>query len=399
MTNNKDDNESTAENESIIDNSSLAAEGTADQDKTLEKPNKSGRLAIIIALFAIMLTIGLAGFAAYIYKENKTLTVQQQTKIDQLNTQISSQSTSQNQQIQKLEQTLSQQLVFETQVEQVETQVEQVNAQLQKIQNENKLYSTDVQSLQRSFAETTVRHPNDWILAEVEYLIRLSGSKIWLERDIPTAISLLLAADQRVVELNDASLNILRTALLEDITTLEALPKSDPDGVVLALSGLERSIEKLEISGVKIAENEETTDDDISTDINDWQANLTKSWTVFVDSFIVINKRDEQVQALLSPQQTWYLKENLRGYLSKAEFAIYREHQDIYDLAMSNTALLLESYYDLTDNATSHFYTSIQRLSKHNVSVEHPDQLKSAPILERVMKLRVKKSLASSRVE
>ncbi|MEH6453625.1 MAG: uroporphyrinogen-III C-methyltransferase [Psychromonas sp.] len=392
MKDNKNDNESTAKNESKLDNSSLAAEGAAKQEKTVEKPKKSGGLATALALLAIVLTILWAGFSAYIYKENKVLTAQQQSTIDKLNTQLSSQSSSQNQQTQQLQQTLTQQSTFET-------QIEQVNTQLQQVKNENKIYSTDVQSLQRSFAETTVRHPNDWILAEVEYLVRLSGSKIWLEKDIPTAISLLLAADQRIVELNDASLNTLRAALLEDITTLEALPKTDPDGVVLALSGLERRIEKLEISGLQIAANEVTQEEEISSDINDWQANLGKSWTAFVDSFIVINKREEKVEALLSPQQTWYLKENLRGYLTKAEFAIYREQQDIYDLAMSNAKSLLTNYYDLTDNTTSHFYTSIQRLSKHTVSVEYPDQLKSAPLLERVMKQRIKKSLASSRVE
>jgi uroporphyrin-3 C-methyltransferase len=390
MRKNKNENE-LINSELIKDNEALAKEEAINQAEvaTKVKMTKNGKLAIIVALFAIILTIVLAILAAYIYKENKTLTAQQQTKTQQLSTQLSSQSTSQNQ---KLQQALIQQSVLET-------QIEQINVQLQQVENENKLYSTDVQSLQRSFAETTVRHPNDWILAEVEYLVRLSSSKIWLEGDIPTAISLLLAADQRIVELNDASLNTLRAALLEDITILEALPKSDPDGVVLALSGLERRIEKLVIEGLKFPDPSANQDLDISADVNDWQENLTKSWMTFVESFIVINKREEKVQALLSPQQSWYLKENLRSYLTKAEFAIYREQQDIYDLAMHNAATLLKNYFDLTDNTTSHFYKSIQRLSKQNVSTDSPDQLKSVPLLERIMKQRVKKSLASSRVE
>ena len=391
MRKNKNDKEATTDNESIIDNAPSATEEAINQAEVAAevKAPKTGKSALFIALFAIILTVTLAIFTAYLYKENKTLTVQQQTKIEQLSSQISSLSTSQEQ---KLQQGLAQQSVLET-------QIKQVNAQLQQVKNENKLYSTDVQSLQRSFAETTVRHPNDWMLAEVEYLVRLSASKIWLERDIPTAISLLLAADQRIVELNDASLNSLRAALLDDITTLEALPKSDPDGAVLAISGLERRIEKLVITGLTFPDPADNQGIDISTDVNDWQENLTKSWDSFVESFIVINKREEKVQALLSPQESWYLKENLRGYLAKAEFAIYREQQDIYDLAMHNTTTLLKNYFDLDDNTTGHFYTSIQRLSKYNVEVDYPDQLKSAPLLERVIKQRVKKSLASSRVE
>ena len=99
---------------------------------------------------------------------------EQQTTVAQLSNSLSSEKQTQNQQNSELQ-----------------AVVEQVNQQLKQVQNENKLVSSDLQSLQRNVAETTVRHPNDWILSEVEYLVRLAGSKIWLESDLPSAISLL----------------------------------------------------------------------------------------------------------------------------------------------------------------------------------------------------------------
>jgi len=220
-----------------------------------------------------------------------------------------------------------------------------------------------------------------------------------LERDIPTAITILVAADQRVVELSDSSLSVLRAALLEDINELEELPKRDPDGLVLALSSLERRIDKLVAISGKAAGASAAKESELSSDIHDWQENLTKSWSGFVNSFIVINKRDTQLQAQLSPQQSWYLKEKLRNDLAKAEFAVYREQQDIYNIALHSAVDLLKNYYDLDDNATNHFYKSMQRLSKRKISINYPDQLKSAPLLDRIIKQRVKKSLASSRVQ
>lgn len=350
---------------------------------------KSSKRALGVALLSLFLILLLLITAFYFYKDNEALVAAQQQQIESLSKTITSQSTQQKTQ-------LNQSLQAATSLE---AQLEKVNLQLQQVNNENKIVKTDIQSLQRSFSASTIRHPNDWILAEVEYLISLSGRKIWLENDTKTAISLLVAADQRIVELNDASLSPLRSALLDDINTLEALPNLDTDGVILALTSLDRTVEKLRSTSLLMPDAGENDDTEVSSDITEWNTNLTKSWHVFIDSFITVNKRDTKVQALLSPEQSWYLREHLRNNLSKAEFAIYRQQQDVYDIALENTLTLLKTYYDLKDNTTGHFYKSIKRLSKRKVSIKYPDQLKSAPLLERVIEQRLKKSLASSNLK
>lgn len=371
-------------NEAIINNKDLKSDHPAAEAENIpvNKKAKSSKSALFIALLALLLIVILIFAAGYFYKLNKTQTDQQQAKIAQLSSSLSSQETTLNQQKAELQSVLG-----------------QVNQQLQQVKNQNKLYSSDLQSLQRRVAETTLRHPNDWILTEVEYLVRLAGRKIWLESDPATAVSLLKAADQRLLVLSDPSLNPLRSALLEDINSLESLPKRDPDGVILALSNLESRVDKLMVVGLSLSASESKDKSEISTDIKDWSDNLSKSWRSFVESFVVINKRDVKVQALLSPEQKWYLQENVRAALAKAEFAVYREQQAIYDLAMQTASDLLTDYYDLTDNTTNYFFKSIQRLTEQKVSVDYPDQLKSAPVLERIMTQRVKKSLANSTVE
>ncbi|WP_232772438.1 uroporphyrinogen-III C-methyltransferase [Psychromonas sp. Urea-02u-13] len=351
-----------------------------------QKGIRSQRIALFSGLLSLILIVACALFAFTIYKQNKASVASQQVQLTELTTQLNAQSSEQSSQ---LRQTIKIKTTLEAQLEKVTLQLQQAN-------NDNKISKTDIQSLQRSFAATNIRHPNDWILAEVEYLLTLTGRKIWLEKDIKTAISLLIAADQRIVELNDASLSPLRGALLEDINALEALPKRDPDGVILALTSLERRVDKLRSTSLIMPDADENKATEVSTDINEWDDNLIKSWNVFVDSFITVNKRESKIKALLSPEQSWYLQEHLRNNLAKAEFAIYREQQDVYDIALENTLTLLNNYYDLKDNETGHFYKSIKRLSKRKVSIKYPDQLKSAPLLERVIEQRLQKSLASS---
>lgn len=354
-----------------------------------QKSIKSQRIVLfsgLLSLVLIVVFVVFVFFAFTIYKQNKASITSQQAQLTQLTDKLNTQS---SEQISQLRQTIKIKNTLEAQLEKVTLQLLQAN-------NDNKISKTDIQSLQRSFAATNIRHPNDWILAEVEYLLTLTGRKIWLEKDINTAISLLIAADQRIVELNDASLSPLRGALLEDINALEALPKRDPDGVILALTSLERRVDKLRSSSLIMPNADANKATEVSTDINEWDDNLVKSWNVFIDSFITVNKRESKIKALLSPEQSWYLQEHLRNNLAKAEFAIYREQQDVYDIALENILTLLNNYYDLKDNETGHFYKSIKRLSKRKVSIKYPDQLKSAPLLERVIEQRLQKSLASS---
>ncbi|WP_354622790.1 uroporphyrinogen-III C-methyltransferase [Psychromonas sp. MME2] len=347
-------------------------------------PTKN-RLALALAGGALFLMLIMILAAGYFYQQNQTTVKQLQIQQSKFNEQLSQQQSEEEQALKSIQANFS-------------TKVENIQAQLQQTKNENKIYKSDIQALQRSLSEKNVRHPNDWVLAEVEYLVSLAGRKIWLEHDIATAIALLLAADQRVVEMNDASLSGLRAALLEDINTLEALPKRDLDGLVLTLSNLERRINKLVITSISLPDATNNEDTVLSTDINDWQENISKSWTTFVENFIVVNKRDSKIEALLSPQQSWYLRESLRNNLSKAEFSVYREQQNIYDIALNNANKLLKNYFDLTDHATNQFYNAVQELTANKIAISYPDQLKSTALLANIIQQRAKKSLASSRI-
>ena len=67
------------------------------------------------------------------------------------------------------------------------------------------------------------RRPNDWLLAEADYLVRMAGRKLWLERDANAAVLLLTEADNRLRDLNDASVLPLRQAIAADSAKLKEL--------------------------------------------------------------------------------------------------------------------------------------------------------------------------------
>ena len=217
---------------------------SAEDEIVNNEVKKPSKIPFIIAIICLLFCLFIIGFGYYFYKNNLVTDVDYKQEIETLATEFKSQAEQQNSQYQ------SNQAVTDD----LKTQIEQLSIQLLDEQNKSKLYSADMQNIQRSLAEKNIRHPSDWILTEVEYLINLSGRKLWLEHDLNSSIALLSTADQRIVEIGDPSLNPLRRALLEDINMLEAIPKRDVDSVVLTLSSLEQRIDKLVITGLEVPE-------------------------------------------------------------------------------------------------------------------------------------------------
>ncbi|MFO6424466.1 uroporphyrinogen-III C-methyltransferase [Motilimonas sp. KMU-193] len=351
--------------------------------------NKSGN-GSKLGIIAIVVSVGLS---AFIYWHHQQSNAAQQLEIDQLESQI---STRLEAQISSAIQSQTSEISALKELQRVATErVKTLEANLVASGKQTQLVEQDIANLQRNIAEMDVRRPNDWMLAEAEYLMRMAARKLWLEHDVASSIALLLATDQRIMELSDPSLSPLRQAIINDITTLEALPKLDKDGLVLKLTSLEQQVDNLNIAGIKLPESLTETDTTLSSDVSDWRENLKKSWQSFADSFITIERRDGRVEALLAPDQAWYLKENIKNQITKAQLAVYREHQAIYSDSLTKAAKWISQYYDQNNPATQHLVDNLTELSKKAVTVQYPDQLKSKPVLEEVIERRVKKSLSA----
>lgn len=120
-------------------------------------------------------------------------------------------------------------------------------------------------ALQTKVLDLDDKRPNDWMLAESEYLVRMAGRKLWLEHDIVSAITLLGNADERIKALNDPSLMPIRKALAEDIAKLKGMPRVDREGLTLKLAALSDQIELLPLSTVSMPEAKSEPDQTVST--------------------------------------------------------------------------------------------------------------------------------------
>lgn len=76
----------------------------------------------------------------------------------------------------------------------------------------------------------------DWLMAEVEYLLRLANQRVLMERDTQGAAALLEAADAIVRDAKGIIALDLRAAIASDLAELAAVPSVDTDGLYLRLA-------------------------------------------------------------------------------------------------------------------------------------------------------------------
>lgn len=252
-----------------------------------------------------------------------------------------------------------------------------------------------IESLQLAVADIKGRRPNDWLLAEADYLVKLAGRKLFLEHDVVSATQLMESADQRIAALNDPSLVPLRKAMANDITKLKVIPLVDREGLVLRLTSLQQQIDTLPLANAILPEAQQEPVAHVSENINDWQSNLLTSLKEFSENFITFRTRDGNVVPLLSPQQHFYLKENLKAKLETAIKAVYVEQQEIYTTALTTANKWSATFFNPNDNAVKQFNDAVLQLSEQNIQVEYPVKFETQNELTDIITERLHREVSS----
>ncbi|TOE19866.1 heme biosynthesis operon protein HemX [Vibrio parahaemolyticus] len=342
----------------------------------VEFEEKQGKRGVKLGTVAIILSIIFGGGLAYKLHEQQA---DYQTQIAQLQNQLEKAQASMKQELNQ---------VKEETIEKATTVTHKAEVVLGQQQK-------SIESLQLAVADVKGRRPNDWLLAEADYLVKLAGRKLFLEHDVESATQLMESADQRIAALNDPSLVKLRKAMANDITKLRTVPLIDRDGLVLRLTALQQQVDKLPLANALLPEAQAVAQHEVSEDISNWQDNLMTSLKDFSENFITFRTRDGNVIPLLSPEQHFYLKENIKAKLETAIKAVYQEQGEIYTTSLTTADKWAMAFFNQDDNAVKEFNKALNQLSQQNIQVEYPAKLESQSQLSDVIRERLRREVTT----
>ena len=264
-------------------------------------------------------------------------------------------------------------------------QQESLTAVKQLLDEREQSANARIKHLEQTIARLGQNQPTDWLIHEAEYLIRVAGRTIWLEKDTQAAIALLTDADQRLNELNDPNFLPVRKLIFKDIEQLKLLPSLDTEQVILTLIGLQQQITSLQLNLPSTNPHTESEDLELSENLSDWKENIAKTGRKFLETFVVIHHKEGDLTPLISPQQQTMLIQNLELKIQQAQWAAKEGNTKLYQLALTNIEDWVKTYFEKEAITNQKFIESINSLKNKQIDYSYPNAVSSLPAIRKII--------------
>lgn len=268
------------------------------------------------------------------------------------------------------------------QIAELSTNYQKALDRIKELENAQSGYTQQISGLQlqlQKLSNTSGSDKTFWLLSEVDFLLNNAARKVVLDNDINTAKNLLLEADQVLTQVPSAT-NV-REAIKADLNTLTSINNIDQNALMQRVANLTNRLDDLPIleseqSQAAIAEGQ------VSDSIADWEKNLEKSASSFLEHFIRVSKRNvADEKAFVAPNQEIYLRENIRLRLQIAILAIPRQQSEFYKKSLQTVGSWVRSYFDTSNENVQNFLKEVDDLAEQTIYVDTPDSLQSLKVL------------------
>ncbi|MEO8536004.1 MAG: uroporphyrinogen-III C-methyltransferase [Betaproteobacteria bacterium] len=181
-------------------------------------------------------------------------------------------------------------------------------------------------------------------LSEVEQILVLASQQLSLGANVQAALAGLQVADVKLARLDRPQLAPLRRALARDMEKLKAVPYVDVAGISIKLDQLTGAIDAL-----PLAKDERLPPPPPVAERADQAPWLRFLYDVWNDlrSVIRIEVSDRPAAPLVTPQQSFFLHENLRLRLLSARLALLSRDERAFKADVQAAIGWIRQYFDL----------------------------------------------------
>lgn len=263
----------------------------------------------------------------------------------------------------------------------INKQLTDLKKQQQEIASQNIKQFESLQTFQKTLRENltkTVQNNqyfrNDWLISEAEYLVQLANYRLLLEKDVTTAIVALKAADARLAEISNPALLKIRKMLKHDLQALNNVKTIDLAGISITITALNNNITNLPLltPDPKTHKLTQIQNSKASTDVKGIKQLPAAIWKD-IKSLIIVRNHQKPVKPLLSPEQNFFLLQNLALLFEQTRLSLLNSNNIIYQERLLATAQWIKQYFDPDHNVTRNMLSSIESLQNFDINPTLPD--------------------------
>ncbi|HEX3634018.1 MAG TPA: fused uroporphyrinogen-III synthase HemD/membrane protein HemX [Paraburkholderia sp.] len=261
-------------------------------------------------------------------------------------------------------------------VHQSDSQVAQLEGKLADAQSAQ-------QALQQQYADLA-RNRDDWTMAEVGQMLSAASQQLQLTGNTQLALFALQSADTRLAASDSPQAVAVRKAIAQDIDKLKAAPSTDLTGMAIKLDNAIDQVDTLPLSGEapiahatpKAATWDDTAKVAAATGEPRWKVwwrEVTTGIGQQLTSLVQVRRIDNADAMLITPDQGYFVRENLKLRLLSARLALLSRNQTTLKSDLQATQTALTRYFDSTSKKTQTVIDLLKQVDAGSAAVELPN--------------------------
>lgn len=262
--------------------------------------------------------------------------------------------------------------------------------------NETRLSEVALQRSQLDeLMQSLSRSRDENLVVDIDSALRLAQQQAQLTGSVEPLLAALKTADQRLARAAQPRLNALRRALASDTDKIKAAAVTDIPSLLVKLEEIGRLVEDLPVvntvTTVTRVEKTEKTEKGIaplkavgtkpiaSGQDTDWQSGLQKfmlnNWQIVRDELVKlvrVSRIESPDAVLLSPEQTYFLRENLKLMVLNARLGLLGRQIQSVKTDLASIANDVRKYSDPTSKQAQQLLAALSQVQTQLESASIP---------------------------
>ncbi|MFA9274843.1 MAG: uroporphyrinogen-III C-methyltransferase [Candidatus Aquirickettsiella gammari] len=236
---------------------------------------------------------------------------------------------------------------------------------------------------------------DEWALTEIEQVLATASQQLQLAGNVQGALIALQNSDARLAKSEKAQFIAVRRAIAKDIELLKSLPQLDLTGLVLRLDSVIAQVDSIPLwsdektpvvatppkvplrvlpraAKAKSDKTEVAAENTFSAQLQDrWQSFYSEMWGD-LKKLIRVRNVESSDALLLSPEQAYFAKENLKLRLLNARLALLSRNEGAFRSDMISAQDLISKYFDVRTKQAQTAQSLLKQIQSNNLSIEMP---------------------------
>jgi len=235
--------------------------------------------------------------------------------------------------------------------------------------SEATLQRTQLEELMQSLS----RSRDENLVVDIESALRLAQQQAQLTGSVEPLLAALKSADQRVVRAAQPRLMPLQRAIARDIDRIKSAAVSDTPGLLVKLDELVHLADELVLAnavapatGMGLVKRQSLEPLPLW-----WQRSLQ---LVFDEarSLVRVSRVEQPEAALLSPEQSFFLRENFKLKLLNARLGLLARQLESSRADLAAASMSLNKYFDATSRKTQNAASLLQQVQAQMKTLQLP---------------------------